>query len=518
MEKIVTAKEMRNIDKRTIDGIGIPGVVLMEKAGLKVAEVVKDYLKEIDGNSVIIFCGKGNNGGDGYVAARELFNKGYEVRVFIFSEKEGIKGDALTNLNIAENIGIEIEYITSEEWFTGAIIEGNIVIDALLGTGISGEVYGIIGKAIDLINELDIPVLSVDIPSGLNSDTGQFEGHCVEAAKTVTMGLKKKGLVISPGREIAGEVILADIGYPDEAVNSENISLNSLSDFDILCLLPKRRVNCNKTECGKVFILSGSKGMTGAAALTSLGVLRAGAGLAVLGIPKSLNPILEEKLTEVITHPLPETGNYTLSIKAKNEILDRLSWADVFAIGPGISRNPETLELVLSILPEVRIPMIIDADALFPLSKDREIFSRINSDVIITPHEGEFSRLMDWKIEEVLKDRIESTKRAALILKINVLLKGSPTIISKPDEKTFLITTGNPGMASGGVGDVLTGVIAGLAAQGLPLSEAGIVGAYLHGKAGDIAKEEKGEMGLIASDILECIPYAIEDVRNFEDN
>ncbi|MFC1562457.1 NAD(P)H-hydrate dehydratase [candidate division KSB1 bacterium] len=518
MEKVVTAKEMRNIDKRAITEIGIPGVVLMERAGLKVAEVVFNFLEEINGNRVVIFCGKGNNGGDGYVAARELFNKGFDVNVYIFGEKLKIKGDALTNLNIAESIGINIEYITSEEWFIQAFIEGDVIIDALLGTGVSGEIYGTVGKAIELINELSIPVISVDIPSGLNSDTGQFEGNCVEAIKTVTMGLKKRGLVVSPGRGLAGEIIVADIGFGGEVISKEEISLNVPEDFDVLCILPKRRVNCNKTECGKVFILSGSRGMTGAAALTSLSVLRAGAGLAVLGVPESLNAIMEEKLTEVITHPLPETEGISFSIKARGEILERLNWADVFAVGPGLSRNSETLELVLSILPEVSIPTVIDADALFALSGKGEIFSRIKSDVIITPHEGEFSRLMGWKIEEVLRDRIESAKRAASILKVNVLLKGSPTILSKPDGDTFLIGTGNPGMASGGVGDVLTGVIAGLAAQGLSLIDAGITGAYLHGKAGDIAKEEKGEMGLIASDVLEFIPYAIEDVRNIEDN
>jgi len=514
MEKIVTVSEIRNIDRRAIEEVGIPGVVLMEKAGLTVARTVMDFLGENNGDRVLVFCGKGNNGGDGLVAARELFNKGFDVYVYIFTKKEEIKGAALTNLIIAENMGLNIEFVYYEKWFDEFFIEGDIIIDALLGTGISGRVYGIIGKAIGLINSMNVPVVSVDIPSGLNSDTGQFEGDCIEAVKTVTMGLKKKGLVVSPGREMAGEVIVADIGYPEEVVNKENVSLNIPEEPEILRLLPTRRVNCNKTECGKVFILSGSRGMTGAAALASLAVLRTGAGLAVLGIPESLNLIMEEKLTEVITFPLPETKQGTLSVKAKNKIMERLEWADVLAVGPGLSRNPETIELILSILPEVKIPMVVDADGLFPVSGRLEFFSHIESDIIITPHEGEFSRLMKTEIDEVLKDRIESTKKAASILKVNVLLKGSPTVISCPDRDTFLIPVGNPGMATGGIGDVLTGIIAGLAGQGLSMVDAGVAGAYLHGKAGDIARKEKGEMGLIASDVLECIPYAIESIRN----
>jgi NAD(P)H-hydrate epimerase len=513
MEKIVNSYEMRNIDKITIQEVGIPGIVLMERAGLTIVDTAIKFLEEKNGNKIIIFCGKGNNGGDGLVTARELHNKGYKVNVYIFAGRDEIGGDALTNLKTAENMGVNIEYVVSDNWFDNVSLQGDVIIDALLGTGISGKVYGIIGRAIDLINNFNIPVISVDVPSGLNSDTGQYDGSCIRAIKTVTMGLKKKGLVVSPGREMAGDIVVADIGIPKEVINKENILLNIPQDSDILYLLPKRKRNCNKTDCGKVLIVSGSRGMTGAATLTSLSVLRSGAGLAVLGIPESVNQILEEKATEVITFPLPETPDGTLSIKALDKIMEKLEWADVLAIGPGISRNPETLQLVINLLPEVRIPMIIDADALFPFSGKSEFFLNVKSDVIITPHEGEFSRLMKWDIEEVLKDRIESAKRSASILKINVLLKGSPTIVSHPEGETFLIPTGNPGMASGGVGDVLTGIIAGLTAQGLNTFNAGLVGAYIHGRAGDIAKKEKGEMGLIASDVLESIPYAIESIK-----
>ncbi|NVM03118.1 MAG: NAD(P)H-hydrate epimerase, partial [Candidatus Helarchaeota archaeon] len=221
MEKIVTASEIRNIDKRAIKEVGIPGIVLMERAGLTVAKTVADFLDEYNGNKILVFCGRGNNGGDGLVAARELFNKGFEVDVYIFAKKEEIKGDALTNLIIAENAGLNIEFVVSDTWFDDFFVEGDIIIDALLGTGISGKVHGIIGKAIELINSLNIAVISVDIPSGLNSDTGQFEGVCVEAVKTVTMGLKKKGLVVSPGREMSGEIIVADIGYSEEVIDKE---------------------------------------------------------------------------------------------------------------------------------------------------------------------------------------------------------------------------------------------------------------------------------------------------------
>ena len=515
MERIVTARQIKNIDKRAIREIGMPGVVLMERAGVAAADEVMDILCRRGGSSVLIFCGKGNNGGDGFVAARELVNNSCEVSVYLFGNRGDVKGDALTNLIIAENSVIAIDYINDEGWFDNVHPEGDVVIDALLGTGISGKVYGIIGKAIELINSLFIPVVSVDVPSGLNSDTGQYEGNCVRAVKTVTMGLKKKGLVVSPGRELAGEVIAADIGFTNDVIEREGISLFLPDNEDIREMLPGRAVTCNKADCGKVLVISGSRGMTGAAALVSLGCMRVGAGLAVLGIPESLNPVMEEKLTEVMTFPLPETGEGTLSLKALELIIDKLEWADVVALGPGLSRNPETLELVIKLLPEINQPLVMDADALYAVSGRTDIFSAIKCDVIITPHEGEFSRLMGWNIDDILNDRIASVEKAVSMLNINVLLKGSPTLVSSPEGSTYVITPGNPGMATGGSGDVLTGVIAGLAAQGLSMEDAGAAGAYIHGMAGDIAKQDKGEMGLIAGDIMERIPRAVKSLMEF---
>ena len=512
MNPVCTAEEIRTIDRRVIEDVGIPGMVLMERAGLKTAEVADLLLRESDGEVVAIFCGRGNNGGDGMVIGRELDNRGYSVFIYLFADPKTLKGDALHNYKIVQKLGLPVTVISTEKEVRKSRISADLIVDALLGTGITGPVKGLIAKAVQNINKMPCPVLAVDIPTGVNTDTGACPGDVIYADVTVTMGLLKRGLCLSPGREAAGQIIVADIGFPSSAIQEESIPVFQLDDHDIWSLLPIRDPASNKTQVGKVLIVAGSRGLTGAAALAAEGAMKAGAGLAVLAVPQSLNTILETKLTEAMTLPLPETNEGSLSLEAEEQISAKLSWASVVALGPGLSRYGETLELVRRLITKIRHPMVLDADALFAISPWEKNFPKLKAPVIITPHEGEFSRLMGWKIQDVMSDRIAAAQRAAELFNVIVLLKGAPCIIASPEGRVYINSTGNAGMASGGVGDALTGIIAGLLGQGLEPFLAAAVGAFLHGRAGDIVAEEAGEMTLIAGDLIEALAKAIRSV------
>jgi len=516
MLKVVTAEEMRNIDRRTIEEIGIPGIVLMENAGAKTASLIQEVLGGVEGKNILVFCGRGNNGGDGMVVARHLINSGANVRIFLTARKEDLRGDPLTNLRILENMGIEIKPISSLEEID-PFPQTHLIIDALLGTGIKGLVRGFVAEVIDFINRYGAPVLSVDLPSGLNSDTGSYEGTCVKANYTVTMALLKRGLLIPPGRDLAGEVTVADISMPQRAVDEEEVKAFLVEENDVRRMLPRRPSETHKNQCGKVFLLAGSVGMTGAATLASMAVLRSGAGVAILGIPQSLNPILEEKLTEVMTRPLPETEMQTLSLRSWEEVQELIDWAHVLAMGPGLSTQEETKGLVLKIIESLNKPAVIDADGLNALAGRAETLRKLKTDVVLTPHFGELSRLAGIPIEEISKNRIEVTKHWASQLGVILVLKGSPTVIGDPNGNIYINPTGNAGMATAGAGDVLTGTIAGLMAQGASPLDAAIAGVYLHGLAGDLAREDLGEKGLVAGDLVDYLPEAILRVERGTD-
>jgi len=513
MKKVLKAQEMRNVDAYTINELGIPGMVLMERAALAVVDEIEVLLGSLRGKKIVIFCGSGNNGGDGFATARELLIKNSEVAVIICTQREKIRGDALTNLTILEK-GFNPIYIKSVDEISPDIMKCDVIVDALLGTGIEGAVKGLYKKVIEFINKAHIPVIAVDIASGLNCDTGKYEGACIKAGRTVTMAAYKRAHLVSPGRELSGEVKVAEIGFPPIAFEREKIMLELIEEENVKNLLPERKKNFHKGDCGKLFILSGSVGMTGAAALVAQAAMKVGAGLAVLGIPGSLNQILEKKLTEVMTLPLPETVYASFSMKGKDKIQEMVDWADVVAIGPGISRKKETLRLIVEILKELKKPLVLDADGIYPFTQEKDVLKNTESEIIITPHHGELAHLVNRDIEDVENDRIEIAIKTAEEFNITVLLKGSPTIIATGSGNCYISNTGNPGMATGGSGDVLTGMIAGLAAQRLKMSNAGICGAFLHGLAGDLAAEETGEMSLLAGDILHEVPAALRSVLN----
>ena len=542
--KVVTANEMRRIDQQTIEDIGIPGMVLMEHAGTAVVRAIQSHFPNC--KRIGIFVGKGNNGGDGLVIARQLSHIGQSVQIFLVSPPDRFIGDALTNLQIVQNLKLPIEHIFSEtalEAMEGKIAACDLIVDAIFGTGLRRAVRGDIAAVIERINAIQRPVIAIDLPSGLAADTGLAEGACIHADYTVTIGLPKRGLLLYPGAELTGQLEVADIGFPERVINAQNIRVNwtqpiaktGASHTEVSEWIPPRPRHSHKGTYGRVFVVAGSMGMTGAAALGCEAALRVGAGLVTLGIPKSLNPILEVKLSEVMTLPLPETPEGSLAFAAKSQILDFVErTSSILAIGPGLSQHPETVKLIHSLIRENRgLPVVIDADGLNALSQGettaqsprstvKNLLSSLTAPAVLTPHPGEMSRLIGGSVRELEQNRIGMAQQFVQELSITqeqditqeqnvtLVLKGAPTVIAGANGEVWLNATGNPGMATAGMGDVLTGVIAGLIAQGVSSFDAAVLGVYLHGLAGDIVAESLGMHGLMAGDVLNAIPEAIQ--------
>lgn len=517
--KLVTSSQMRNIDKKTIEGIGIPGLELMEKAGKGTAQVSKRMLREPDGKAVAIFCGRGNNGGDGFVVGRYLAQWGAQVQIFLTAKRNDVKGDARTNLEKAVDLDLPIVEILKEEEIPSQI-KADLIVDALFGTGFAGEITGYMKDIIEKINSSGIPVLSVDVPSGLHADTGQYIGPCIKADRTATMALPKIGHFVFPGKALSGKVSVVDIGVPQHVVDEEGIGLNLIAKEEVREMIPRRPGDAYKGTCGRVVLIAGSTGLTGAAALASLSCLKAGAGMAILGTPNTLNAVMEMKMTEVMTHPLPDVRKKgTLALRGLGEIRELLKWGDCCAVGPGLGQHFETRELVQRLVSKLKIPAVIDADGLNALAKNVSVIKECEAPLILTPHIGELSRLNGVPISEIAKDKIKYASEFAREYNCVLVLKGAPTIISEPGGQTYVNPTGNAGMATAGSGDVLTGIIVGLLAQKLMLEkgkdiqeivlETALAGVYIHGLTGDLAKEEKGEMGQVAGDMMEKTPAAL---------
>lgn len=506
--RLATAAEMRELDRRTVEEYGIPGIVLMENAGRGLVDEVVRSWGPAAGRKFVIFCGKGNNGGDGLVIARHLHNAEAHVRAFLFSDE--MKGDAGVNLAAARSMGIDMRPVSGDlAAETSAVRHADIVIDAIFGTGLTSEVGGAYRAVIDMINANAARVVSVDMPSGVDSDRGRIMGSAVHAHMTVTFGLPKRGLYLYPGSQMAGDVRVADISIPAEAVNAAPIKAGLLTAGAVSGLIPKRGPDSHKGTYGHLFILAGSAGKTGAAVMAAQAALRSGVGLVTVGVPESLNDVFEEKLTEAMTVPLPETSERSLASSGLERILEELEGKTALALGPGISTNADTARLVAELLPRVKVPALIDADGLNILAIDDEPLKKVNVPAVLTPHPGEMGRLLGVLAREVQADRPAAALDLAAEYGMHVVLKGARTLIASPDGEFRINPTGNPGMATAGTGDVLTGIIGSFMAQGLPVMDAAGLGVYLHGLAGDIAAGEKGEAGLIAGDIIDSLPKSL---------
>lgn len=521
--KVVTAAEMRQIDRDTIEGIGIPGIVLMETAGSAIVGAIKQHYPTVQRIGILV--GKGNNGGDGLVIARQLAHTGHDVHIFLVSPVDSFTGEAALNLQIVKNLGLRIEEIVSDakpdserSTALNGIVGCELLIDAIFGTGLRGAVRDPIATIIDTINRCSTPILSVDLPSGLDADTGNPLGTCVQADRTVTIGLPKRGLLVYPGAELAGKLEVVDIGFPKQVINSQDSKINRTTAVEASEWIPQRPSASHKGTYGRVLVVAGSTGMTGAAALASEAALRAGAGLVTLAIPKSLNPILEGLLPEVMTLPLSETEAGSLSVAAAAAILEFAEKTkSVLAIGPGISQHPDTVALVHQLAREnqghkLGGRMVIDADGLNAIAQNREIMSFLDRETVLTPHPGEMARLTNTSVSILEEDRIRTAQTYASEHGVTLVFKGAPTVISAANGDVWINSTGNPGMGTGGMGDVLTGIIAGLMAQGLSGERAAALAVYIHGLAGDTVSERLGMHGLIASDVLKAVPEAISSL------
>lgn len=530
--KIVTSEEMRDIDRRTVEEYGVSGTVLMENAGRSVV----DKIKELYGRKrVVVICGSGNNGGDGMVVARDLHNEGWDVKVFLASSPEALKGDALLQYGAASRFGVPLRGI-DELLGTPAFAfrSHTLIVDAIFGTGLSKPITGRLSEVITCINRSGMPVVSVDIPSGVSSDNGQVMGCAVKADVTVTFGLPKRGHILYPGAELTGRLFVEDIGFPRELLEKGLFGAELIEKEEAAAMIPRRRNYSNKGDYGHVLIVAGSTGKTGAALMAAKACLRSGAGLVTLGFPESLADIFQSRVTEEMTLALPDTGHGALSGKAYRKILDFADdRADVIAVGPGIGVTEDTSRLVKSLIRNSARPLVIDADGINSIRGDKGLLKNAKSQVILTPHPGEMARLLGGSkryvgrvggsssgkshsavaIADIEKDRIGTASSFARETGTVLVLKGVPTVITSPDGISYINSTGNPGMATAGTGDVLTGVVSGLLGRNRDPLQACILGVYLHGLAGDLVSAEKGQHSMIATDIIEKLPAAFLSLK-----
>ncbi len=499
---------MRELDRRTIEDLGLPGMVLMELAARGATAACVEMLGDnLRGSDVLVFCGPGNNGGDGYAVARRLFNHYANPIVYLLADRDRIKGDAKMNLDVYEKLGGRVVDVQSADDLKN-LPRADLIVDAIMGTGLEGTVRGIYADAIDAINEHPAPVLAVDIPSGVNGRTGVVEGNVVFADVTATFGGLKAGLVLEPGLDYAGRIEVIDIQIPPEFIKDTDAVLYMMEEEDIRHILPNRRRSMYKGDAGYVLVVAGSRGMSGAAALTSGACLRAGAGMVKAATPESVQAILAQHQPEVMTIPLPENSEGSLTAEADEVLADAKKWADVHVYGPGLTQHPDTVAWVQRQVENLKRSTVIDADGLNALAQKPELLKKLSPDVVLTPHIGEFARLTGMEAGEIARDRVAALKKYAEEWNTVILLKGVPTLVAGPGVPVYTLVVGNPGMATAGMGDVLTGTIAGLLAQGIFPVMAAVAGAALHGMAGDMAAEEVGTTGILAGDVMSRLPLA----------
>ncbi|MBI3976160.1 MAG: NAD(P)H-hydrate dehydratase [Armatimonadetes bacterium] len=506
--QVVTGAEMGELDRRAEEEFGLPRALLMENAGRRVAEVVHTIVAPA-GRRCAVLAGKGSNGGDGLVAARHLAARGWRAEVLLLAREDEVRGEPRRNLSLAREAGVEVTPVTSmalaaaRERLSGA----DVIIDAIFGTGITGAPIGLVAQVIEAANAASAPVVAVDLPSGVDADTGGVRGAAVRATATVTMGLPKVGLLLYPGAAHAGRVYVAEIGYPPALLERFRAGAAAVTPQMVRAALPPRPADSHKGTYGRVLICAGSVGFTGAPSLCALGALRAGAGLVALAVGESIYPIVAGREVEAMPHPLPDADG-ALTEAAWDRLGELAAEADVVAVGPGLSARPGVAALIRRLLAESRAPLVLDADALNVLGGKDEALARSAVPKILTPHPGEMGRLLGRGTEEVQRDRLGAAREAAVRFGAVVVLKGARTVVAAPEGAALIVPAGNPGMATGGMGDVLTGVIAAFVAQRVPPPAAAWMGAYLHALAGDLVAERMGAAGLLAREVADAVPRA----------
>ncbi|HSO19796.1 MAG TPA: NAD(P)H-hydrate dehydratase [Desulfosarcina sp.] len=509
---LVTADEMQRMDRQTIESFGIPGRVLMENAGRGAAAFFLESIHRHHPGAVGVLAGRGNNGGDGFVMARYLHQMGVRTTVFLLSAKERVKGDAEANLKLLDAMGIPVVEMPDAKAFKAEktrLSHQRTWIDAILGTGLSSEVRGYFKTVIDWINGLNRPVFAVDIPSGLNADTGQICGTCIRAHATATFAFAKIGHLTYPGRSLTGRLKIISIGIPPHVAAQAGCRQQLITPDTLKTAIPRRQAAAHKGHAGHLLVLAGSPGKTGAAAMAATSAMRAGAGLVTLGVPESLNPLLENMVIEAMTVGLPETSRRTLAESAFDTITSLMAGKSCLAVGPGLGTDASTGRLLNRLIEHSDIPVVIDADGLNLIAADPSILARARSAVVLTPHPGEMARLADATVAEIQADRIGCARRFARQHGVHLVLKGAATLVALPDGTVFVNATGNPGMAAAGMGDVLTGLIAGLITQGADAGDAARTGVYAHGLAADRLADRQASVGYLATEVMHALPEAL---------
>jgi NAD(P)H-hydrate epimerase len=514
--RILTAAQMREADRFTIEDIGIPSLVLMENAGRQVVAAIEAAYEPQLAGRVAVLCGRGNNGGDGFVVARTLLQRGVDTSVFVIGSLSDIRGDARINLDILGRLGVTVVEIGDEqswELHFSEVSQCTLIVDAILGTGLKSAVSGMLETVIADVNASDIPIVAVDLPSGLSADTPHLPGDCISAAMTVTLAAPKLPLVLPPGELCAGDVVIADIGIPYEVIEGlDGTHVDLLTPEQLRELVEPRTADAHKGDFGRVTVIAGSMGKTGAAFLAGMGALRSGAGLVTVATPARCLPIVASLSAELMTEALAEDEG-SVSSSAIDQALELQH--DIIACGPGLGRTREASAFVRALVDRATVPLVLDADALTLLAEEPgRLLGRDDRDVIITPHPGEMARLAGMSVDEVQANRLEVATDFATTHRVYVVLKGHRTVIATPAGRVFINPTGNPGMATAGTGDVLTGMIAAWLAQLLDAEAACRLAVFLHGAAGDLAEHECGQVAMTATDLLAHLGDALTALLN----
>jgi hydroxyethylthiazole kinase-like uncharacterized protein yjeF len=508
--KVAQVDEMKDLDRRATEEFGISEDLLMENAGQAVYFVMLQEFG-IKNNKFVVLCGGGNNGGDGLVVARKIHSNGGEVKVFLLDDETKFRGAAKRNFEIISRMPIEMSKVDSIDSIITEVLDSDAIVDAIFGTGLVRKVSGTYKDVIQLINESQSTVFSVDIPSGINGDTGEVMGVAVKADYTVTFGLPKLGNMLYPGYEHCGKLYVSHISFPPALYNSHAIKVAINNPVE----LPERARDTHKGSYGKALFIAGSSSYLGAPYFSALSFLKAGGGLSYLATPKSISPFLASKGSEVVFVPQNETPSGSIALENKNELLKFSQTVDMVVLGPGLSLDKDTQELVRELTPKITKPLLIDGDGITAIAEDLGKIKRREAPMILTPHLGEMSRITKMEISEINKNKVDVLQRTARELNATIILKGAHSLIGYPDGTVFINVSGNSGMATAGSGDVLTGTIAAMYGLGLALEDAVRMGVFIHGFSGDVAAVDKGEDGITAQDILDYLP---ETMKLYRDN
>jgi len=509
--RVLNAAQMREADRRTIEDIGIPSLVLMENAGRQAVAAMEAIYGDLADRQVGVLCGRGNNGGDGFVIARTLMQRGVDVSVFLIGSVADVRGDARVNLEILGRLGLTVvEVADSQAWelHVSEVSDCTLIVDAIFGTGLNAPVSGFIESVITDVNASGIPVVSIDLPSGLSADSADPIGPSIDAGLTITIAAPKLPLVLPPGELRSGDIVIADVGIPSEVIEAvDGPRVDLLTRGAMRDLVTPRTSDSHKGDYGHVLVVAGSHGKTGAAHLAAVGALRSGAGLVTIATPASCQPVIAAMAPEYMTEALRESDE-GLDVDEVDRLFEMAR--EVIAIGPGLGQSRATRDFIRHVVDRATMPLVVDADALNAFAEaPARLTGREGRDIIITPHPGELARLVGMSTHEVQASRLEIARNFAVAHHVFVVLKGHRTLVATPDEKVFINPTGNPGMATGGTGDVLTGMIAAWLAQLLDAEAACKLAVYLHGLAGDLAEGDEGEVAMTSADVASHLGAAM---------